>query len=391
MPGRIAMVCPRLAEGATVGGAETLLRRLADRAAGAGWKVDFLTTCAQDHFSWRNTLPAGQHRVGDLSVHFFPVNADRDLGRFLEIQDAISRGLEVSDEDERAWIDHNVNSEALCGYLREHRDDYDRVVLGPYLFGLTWHAARVRPEKTLLVPCLHDEPFARLRIMREMFARVRGFLFNTPPEQQLARRLFDIEANRCHVVGMGLDDFASNPAATAAAHAIHRPYLVYAGRREPLKGTPLLLDFVSTFRRRTGSDVALVFTGSGPLDPPPDLAPHVIDLGFVTEREKHDAMAGAAAFCHPSVNESLGIVILEAWLAGTPSLVHASSEVLRWQCQSSQGGLWFRVYPEFERELTLLLDRPDLRDRLGRNGRDYVLREYAWPAVEPRLFAALEA
>ena len=40
-------------------------------------------------------------------------------------------------------------------------------------------------------------------------------------------------------------------------------------------------------------------------------------------------MAGALAFCHPSVNESFGIVLLESWLARTPALVHAGSDVLQ--------------------------------------------------------------
>jgi glycosyltransferase involved in cell wall biosynthesis len=102
-------------------------------------------------------------------------------------------------------------------------------------------------------------------------------------------------------------------------------------------------------------------------------------------------MAGAVAFVHPSVNESFGIVLLEAWLAGTPGLVHARSAVLRWQCAQSNGGLWFRHYPDFEEALLRLLDDPPLRHALGAAGRAYVRRTYAWPAVEQRLFAALDA
>jgi glycosyltransferase involved in cell wall biosynthesis len=70
--------------------------------------------------------------------------------------------------------------------------------------------------------------------------------------------------------------------------------------------------------------------------------------------------------------------------------VHAGSEVLQYQCRTGNGGLWFRTYPEFEGQLNLLLDRPDIRDRLGANGRAYVQRDYAWAAVERRLFAALD-
>jgi glycosyltransferase involved in cell wall biosynthesis len=102
-------------------------------------------------------------------------------------------------------------------------------------------------------------------------------------------------------------------------------------------------------------------------------------------------MAGAVAFCHPSVNESLSIVLLESWINETPALVHAGSEVMRFLCRRSNGGLWFGSYPEFEESLSLLLDRPDTRREMGQLGRSYVQREYAWPAVEQRLLGALDA
>jgi glycosyltransferase involved in cell wall biosynthesis len=136
--------------------------------------------------------------------------------------------------------------------------------------------------------------------------------------------------------------------------------------------------------------VKLVLTGSGPVETPPDLDGHVLDAGFLTEKGKHEALAGATVFCHPSLYESLSIVALESWLAGTPVLVHARCAVLRYQCERSRGGLWFRAYPEFEEALSLLLDRPDLCRTLADQGRAYVVKEYSWEAIEPRLLAAIE-
>ncbi len=387
---RIAFVCPRFSEGATVGGAETLLKNLADRAAAAGRTVTFLTTCAQNHFTWENTLPPGHKRVGQLDVHYFPVNDNRDLETFLRVQEAISRSGAFTIDEERAWIRNSVNSDALIEHLRTQGDAYDRIIMGPYLFGLVFFAAHVHPEKTWLVPCLHDEPFAYLRIMRELFGASAGFLFNTEPERDLAQHLFDIPDAKCHIVGMGLEPFDVAPDAFATRRNWSAPYIMYSGRREPLKGTPLLLDYMTAFRQRTGQDIRLCFTGSGPIEPPDELAPHVTDLGFVSEQEKREAMAGALAFIHPSVNESLGIVLLEAWLARTPALVHADSAVLRWQCRRSGGGLWFHNYPEFEEELLLLARNKSLANQMGEAGRTYVKEVYAWPAVEQRLFQALD-
>jgi len=385
---RIAFVCPRFDDRGTVGGAENLLKELALRAASNGRDVHFLTTCAVNHFTWENEKPAGVRDVGGMTVHEFEVDEDRDLERFLDIQDRISHGGEVSDEEEQAWLDNNVNSRGLIDHVRESA--YDRIVAGPYLFGLTWRALLAHPDTACLVPCLHDEAFSRLRIMRRLFAQIPRFLFNAEPERQLADRLFDISAAHCAVVGVGLDSKEIDSDAFMRAHGLRTPYAIYVGRREPLKGTPMLTDYVDTFRRRTGRDLKLVFAGSGEIETPTSLRPHIIDLGFVSDREKSEAMAGAAAFIHPSVNESLSIVILEAWQAGTPCLVTAFSDVMRYQCEQSGGGLWFRSYPEFEEQLTLLLDHPEFRAMLGNQGKAFVEREYNWSVVEQRLLSALD-
>jgi glycosyltransferase involved in cell wall biosynthesis len=387
---RIAFIAPRYSEQGTIGGAETLLKALAERCAAAGREVHLLTTCASDHFSWKNDRSPGEKTVNGVRVHFFPVNEDRDVAAFLGVQSAIDKGVRVSAEEERTWIMNSVNSRALMDHLAAQGDAYDRIVAGPYLFGITWTAAMRYPEKTILVPCLHDEVFARLDIMKKMFLAVRGFMFNTHPEMELARRLYGIDPARASVVGMGLEPFDANPRATAEKLGINAPYVMYAGRREPLKGTPLLCDYLYAFRERTGVNVHVVFTGSGAIDAPEALRPYIHDLGFVYEQEKRDAMAGAVAFIHPSVNESLGIVLLEAWLAGTPGLVHACSAVLKDQVRRANGGLWFKNYPQFEVALMRLLEDEPLRRALAASGRAYVRREYDWAAVERRLFDALD-
>jgi glycosyltransferase involved in cell wall biosynthesis len=389
-PDRIAFVCPRLAGAGAVGGAETLLKNLAIHAAARGFAVDFLTTCAQSHFTWENTLPAGVKRMDGLDVHFFPVDA-RDAGTFLRIQQSIDRGRTVSESDELLWLRNGVNSTALLRHLDQHAAAYRAIVLGPYLFGLTYFAALAHPARALLVPCLHDEPFAKLACMRRLFSETAGCLFNSQAERELAGELFDYPDAKARIVGMGLDAFEVDATAFAKRHGRAAPYVLYSGRREPLKGTPLLCDYMQAFRERTRRDVKLVFTGSGTIDAPPALGPHILDAGFVSETEKHEAMAGAVAFVHPSVNESFGIVLLEAFLARTPGLVHAQSRVLVSQCRAAGAGLWFRHYADFETQLLYLLDDPQARAALGQRGHDFVAREYAWPAIEAKFLAALAA
>ena len=82
-PLHVAYICPRFSEGTTVGGAETLLKNLAIHTASAGHRVTFLTTCATDHFSWRNDVPAGRREIDGLDVEFFPVDEERDIDLFV--------------------------------------------------------------------------------------------------------------------------------------------------------------------------------------------------------------------------------------------------------------------------------------------------------------------
>lgn len=384
---KIAVVSPRLHESGTVGGAETLLWSLALDAVALGHEVELLCTCAKDHRTWANELPPGAFARNGLRVRRFPVDP-RDLDAWMRVQIALQNGEAVPDADAVAWLENSVNSRALVDRLRD--GGYDRVLAGPYLFGLTWSVARAVPEKTLLVPCFHDEPYAHVGPLLDAFRRVRGFLFNTEPERGLAHRLMPGLAPRVEaVVAMGLEPFEVSKTAFAERIGLRAPYVVYSGRREEGKGTPLLVDYVDAFRRRTGRDLHLVMTGSGAVSVPASLAPAFHDLGFVSEREKREAMAGAVAFVHPSLNESLSIVLLESWLARTPALVHARSPVLRSQCSRASGGLWFRDYPEFEEELLFLLDDPAAAAALAESGRAWTVETYAPAAVRARLAAAL--
>jgi glycosyltransferase involved in cell wall biosynthesis len=386
---KLAFIAPRFPEAGVVGGAETLIRSLADYLGGQGNEVHFLTTCARDHHTWKNEIPPGEKTDGHLTVHFFPVNEDRDVSVFLRLQEQVSSGKDVSPSDQARWMRESVNSRALEAWLEAEGASFDAIIAGPYLYGITYHALRVHPDRSWLLPCLHDEAFAYQSVIGDLFHQVKGVLFNSEPEQALAERLYGLPHQKGAIVGMGLEPFKVDAKAFAARHGITQPYVLYAGRREPLKGTPLLLDYVNTFRLNTQRDIKLVLTGSGAIDIPRELEGHVIDVGFVSEQEKHEAMAGARVFIHPSVNESFGIVLLESWLAGTPALVHAKSEVLKFQCQRSGGGLWFRYYPEFEAMLLALLDRKDLHGQLASSGNAYVRTSFTWSSVAARFSAAV--
>ncbi|MGH7805549.1 MAG: glycosyltransferase family 4 protein, partial [Candidatus Binatia bacterium] len=194
------------------------------------------------------------------------------------------------------------------------------------------------------------------------------------------------------VVGFGFDEEA--PVASDAVagfrrrHGIEGDYLLYFGRKEEGKNLPFLL---GAFRgcRDAGNGLSLVVAGDGSI--PESVRPRgVIDLSRLDEEEKRVACAGALALCQPSVNESFSIVIMEAWLQGTPVLVNAACPVTRRHARESGGGLAFADAAELAALVDHLRANPDDARTLGRNGRAYVLEQYTWPVVTERFAAALD-
>ena len=69
---RVAVVSPRYGPD-IVGGSEAAMRMIAERlVAQLGWRVEALTTCATDHTTWANDLPAGESTLDGVRVRRFP-------------------------------------------------------------------------------------------------------------------------------------------------------------------------------------------------------------------------------------------------------------------------------------------------------------------------------
>jgi glycosyltransferase involved in cell wall biosynthesis len=372
-----------------VGGAETLVRGLAEHLAELGTAVEVLTTCARDHLSWKNVLPPGTTRETGVLVRRFPVRA-RDTRRHGWLQQRILRGARLRPKEEARWAEESVGSAELFDHLAGRHGDYDLVCFAPYLFGTTLLGVPLVPGRAALIPCLHDEPFAHLGVVREAFRACRGFIFNSAPEAALADKLFGIGDRPAGVVGLGFDPA---PPADAAAfrrrHGLEGPLLVYLGRKETGKNVPLLIQYALRYRAVRRSDLTLVLAGDGPVTAPPG-TPGVRDLGYLDVAAKAAAYAAATIVCQPSVNESFSIVLMEAWLAGTPVLVHAGCPVTTHHVVQAGGGLAFEDFYEFAEALDLLLGDPPRRAQLGRQGRAYVETVYSWPAVTARLRDTLE-
>jgi len=387
---KIAFVPPRF-EPDSAGGAEVLTRRLAQKVQQCGHEVTILTTCARDHFTWENHYPSGSQELSGLAVRRFRVNENRNRERMLELQERILSFEELDFDEEKSWISEGAVSEELFQHIHRHRDDYDCFVFIPYLFGTSYWGGQIVPEKSILIPCLHDEPYAYLKIFRELFDNVKGVMQNTEEEIELARDLYDLPDYKTAQVAMGFEPAEHyDPERFRKKFKIRGPFVLYAGRREGGKNTDLLIEYFRVYKQHNKNDLKLALIGSGEVNLNPADRKHIVDLGYVDERDKTDAYAAATAFCQPSFNESLSIVIMESWLAGTPVLVHARCKVTSGHILRSNGGLMFADFYQFEEILNLLTEQPELCRVMGENGKKYVEAEYSWDRVIERFEAALK-
>ena len=108
-------------------------------------------------------------------------------------------------EEQETWLNEGFRSSGLFHYLMDNHERYHTILLTPYMFWTTYACAQIAPHKNVLRPCLHDEVFARLDIYKPIFRDARGITFNTDPEAELARGLFELPP-RTEVVAEGIDD-----------------------------------------------------------------------------------------------------------------------------------------------------------------------------------------
>jgi len=388
--GRVAFVPPRFGP-KVVGGSEAVTREIALGLAGRGWEVDVLTTRAVDHYTWANDLPAGISVEDGVTVHRFSTVHEVSRGGH-RAQLLIQDGEIPTVDDQWTWVSWRFRVPDLFHYLLRHGEQYDAIVFSPYLFWTTTACLPSVASRAVAMPCLHDETYARLDVIRPVLAEPSSVWFLSEPEHLLAHRLGPVAA-RHTVTGAGVDVPSSyDPVGFRARHHLDRPFVLYAGRRERDKGWDWLVETFGDAIAGGGlDDVDLVTIGVGDVAPPPRLADRVVDLGFLSVTERNNAFASALAYLQPSRMESFSRTIMEAWLAGTPVFAIEGSEVVAWHCERSGGGAAFADGATLREHLIHLIVEPAQREVMAAGGRRYVLDNYAWPVVLDRMESDLKS
>jgi glycosyltransferase involved in cell wall biosynthesis len=396
-----------------LGGSEYHCRLIAERLA-PKHQVEVLTTCAVDYVSWKNEYSEGADRIRGVTVRRFANARTRDIHAFNRYSEWIFTSTHTRD-DEMEWLrQQGPWCPALLEYLDRNHHQYDIVIFFTYLYAPTVLGSRIAPHKSILVPTAHDEPAIHLEIYKELFRLPAGLAYNTEVERRFLTTHFSIRAVEEETIGCGVDlpagqtwreADAPNPGEPDEAgdeadagddspsfrphlarpgtmfrrrHRLHGPFVLYGGRIDPGKGCEELIEYFSSYVQESG-DASLVLMGVKLMPLPEE--PFIRFAGRLSSEERLLALEAATVVVVPSPYESLSLLALESFAVGTPILANARSDVLVDHCHKSNAGLYYADRDEFTECLKLLMADPHLRESMGKNGRQYVRKNYGWDVI----------
>ena len=370
------------------GGAELHARYIAEHLA-RHHDVEVLTTCARDYITWRNALEPGLELINGVPVRRFPIRRPRDpeeFGRWSERVFDHPHSL----ADELAWLAaEGPTSPALLRHVSRHRATYDYFLFFSARYYHAYHGARAVSDKAVLVPTAERDPAVGLTMFGPVFRGVRAIMYNSLEERamiQAVSRNLDVPSV---VVGIGSEvPERPDPERFRRKFGVSEPFAVYVGRIDENKGCQELFDHFAAYAAAFPRGVSLVLIGNAVIPVPSH--PRIRHLGFVSDDDKFDAIAAADLLVMPSFYESLSMVVLEAWALGRPVLVNGRCDVLRGQCVRSGAGLYYENVDEFVETLYNLEASGPLNRMLGRGGRAYYTKHYAWPVIERKYLDMLE-
>lgn len=380
---RIAFVNQRYGED-IVGGSETYARKTAELIAeNENFEVEVLTTKAKDFVTWKNYYEKDTETINGVTVRRFDVTKSRNR--------VVQRGIQIMNHNLNLHS-RNLEEKRLCArgpyapglvqYIKDNKDNYDAFIFVTYMYYPEYFGAKEVYDKAFFVPTAHEEEPIHMNIYKDLFNNVKGIIYLTEEEKRLVNNLFCNESVPSAVIGMNIDipaDIDSD--SFKEKHGITGDYLVYGGRIEENKGCGELIEYVQKYNLEAKEKVKLFLFGNKEMDIPED--DNIGYLGFLSEEDKFEALAGASAVCLPSKYESFSISLLEGMGAGVPALVNGECEVLKGHMEKSEGGKFYTDSDSFTDALKELLNK-DKRAEMGEKARRYVEDNYGRENIKKR-------
>jgi glycosyltransferase involved in cell wall biosynthesis len=393
---RIGIIIPWFGQN-EVGGAELLAYNLAKRLSSEGINIEVITTTSSSSIKvdeWSiSKYKTGTEKLDGFLIRRFKVD-QINYGIFSKLiykkilVSEKSKNSPLTEEEEIEYLKNGIDSKYLKYYLKLFKFRYDSFILLPYLYPLIINSLKIVKEKAYLQPCLHDEAYAYMKIIREMFYSCKGILYNAIGEKKLAERIFGPSIfEKGVVVGGGVEityDFFDEKFTTPTSleKFSKQKFILLLGRKSKYKNVNFFVEVFKEYKKNNPfSKFKLILAGPGDSFTDEEKF-DIFDLGKVSEDEKNWLLQNMYALSIPSVNESLSRVMYEAWLARKPILVHSGSDVTKYATLLSGGGFASDTKQDWILSLQKL-DSLSLKDykTISGNGYMYAVRNSNWEDV----------
>jgi glycosyltransferase involved in cell wall biosynthesis len=182
---------------------------------------------------------------------------------------------------------------------------------GSEMIGFAAGAAAKKLNVPFVVqPTAHPGQWGDGRLDVELYKKADALLAHTRYEADWLKTLGLNQP--IEVVGNGIEGRSDGDGQRfRQKYQIKGPIVLFLGRKEADKGYPLLKESFATVVKEM-PDATLVCIGPGSKRQPTSEMPGVLELDFLDDTPKHDALAACDVLCVPSEAESFGLVYMEA-------------------------------------------------------------------------------
>lgn len=272
-------------------------------------------------------------------------------------------------------------SSSMEHYISEHAGDYDLIITHNIVFRpaiVAVEQANRHKVPVILIPHTHlDDDYYHFPDLHE--AALNADLVLASPKA--ACRFYERLGARSHYLPAGIDcaeRFTEQDREEfKAIWPVEKPFVLVLGRKAGAKGYRDVIAAVEAVNAQ-GDELHAILIGPDD-DQQPIASPHATYLGMQPRSVVRGALQCSRALVNMSSSESFGIVLLEAWLAGTGVIVNESCAAFH--DMATEGLNALLTSPEsLPLAILRVLKEPELREKLASNGK-LTAQEYDWAEV----------
>jgi glycosyltransferase involved in cell wall biosynthesis len=388
---RIAMVTRQYWP--AVGGVERVVENLGRAYVERGHHTTVVAQCVDELHFGRMTHIVRERKIFEPFTHLgMPVVQFRPSRRRRALllplaAELIPFGGRISNRWLRAYAARYYTA-VVRGLLDPLLADADIVhVLGSNMLA----AATVRSAHALGKP-VAISPFAHLGEWGDDSASVGAYnaadaILATTAADADAYASLGVDRAKIHNVGLPVPDVLEGVELPELPLPGDAPTVLFLGQRRPTKRYELVLEASEKVWERH-PDAHFAFVGPGP--PLPSRDPRILDIGRVSDAERGAWLNRATLLCLPSLSESFGMVVAEAWTQKLPVVV-SDIPVLRELVENSGGGMVAGNDAQaFGTAIVAMLDDRVRARSLGVSGYEYWRERLTPGAVADRHLAIYE-